>query len=316
MMFVVCNIGWMTHYNGNTDYDTISGGGSWPNKRKHEVYNFAKNGKYCYGYVKGGGIHCFNLSTIARKKIEDSTLTGVLVIWVAPRKTGGTYIVGWYKNATVYRDYVCIKGREYSFSVQAKYEDCILLPDDERTFEVFRSKKNQTGFLGRPNVWYGDSDSKAVKRHVADILSYIKNYRKGGQRKRRVYKVNVERNKKVEEVGIRVVTQYYERLGYKVKSVEKENKGWDLEATSGKNKCRIEVKSLSGSEISVRISRNEYKKMMAKDNLDYRLCVVTKALVDPILTTFVYDGRRWVCEEDNLLSLCFDEQVAAIAYVE
>ncbi len=318
MKFVVCCIGWMTHYNGITKADTISRGGSWPDKDKHEVYNFSKNGNFCYGYVQGGKEQCFNLSTIARRPITSDSLDNVLVIWVAPRITGGSYIVGWYNNATVYRDYIDIKGREYSFSAKAKYEDCVLLADDERTFEVLRSKDGQKGFLGRPRVWYGDYDSPEVKHHVADILAYIKNYQRGERGKINVktFKVNAEQNKKVEEAAVNVVIDHYKQLGYKVKSVEKDNKGWDLEATKGKSTRRIEVKGLSGSEISVRISRNEYEKMTAKNNSDYRLCVVTKALTSPYLTTFVFDGEKWVSESDSSLSLSIDEQIAAIAYVE
>lgn len=317
MMFVVCCIGWMTHYNGITEADTISRGGSWPDEDKHEVFNFSRNGKFCYGYVQGGK-RCFNLSKIAGKAVDSDSLENVLVIWVAPRKTGGLYIVGWYKNATVYRDYVNIKGREYSFSAKAKYEDCILLPDDERTFEVFRSKHGQRGFLGRPRVWYGDYDSPEVKKHVADILSYINNYQDNNHKKvaSKTFKVNVEQNKKIEETAVKVVINHYRRLGYKVQSVEKENKGWDLEATKGRNTKRIEVKGLSGSEISVRISRNEYEKMTAKNNSDYRLCIVTQALTAPHLSTFVFDGGKWVDESDSSLYLSIDEQIAAIAYVK
>lgn len=317
MMFVVCCIGWMTHYNGITEADTISRGGSWPDEDKHEVFNFSRNGKFCYGYVQGGK-RCFNLSKIAGKAVDSDSLENVLVIWVAPRKTGGLYIVGWYKNATVYRDYVNIKGREYSFSAKAKYEDCILLPDDERTFEVFRSKHGQRGFLGRPRVWYGDYDSPEVKKHVADILSYINNYQNNNHKKvaSKTFKVNVEQNKKIEETAVKVVINHYRRLGYKVQSVEKENKGWDLEATKGRNTKRIEVKGLSGSEISVRISRNEYEKMTAKNNSDYRLCIVTQALTAPHLSTFVFDGGKWVDESDSSLYLSIDEQIAAIAYVK
>lgn len=316
-MFVVCCIGWMTHYNGITEADTISRGGSWPNEDKHEVFNFSKNGKFCYGYVQGGK-RCFNLSKIAGKAVDSDYLENVFVIWVAPRKTGGLYIVGWYKNATVYRDYVNIKGREYSFSAKAKYEDCILLPDDERTFEVFRSKHGQRGFLGRPRVWYGDYDSPEVKKHVADILSYINNYQNNNHKKvaSKIFKVNVEQNKIIEETAVKVVINHYRRLGYKVQSVEKENKGWDLEAAKGRNTKRIEVKGLSGSEISVRISRNEYEKMTAKNNSDYRLCVVTQALTAPHLSTFVFDGGKWVDENDSSLYLSIDEQIAAIAYVK
>ena len=318
MMFVVCCIGWMTHYEGITEEDKISLGGSYSDDKKHEVFNFSKNGGFCYGYVQGGNKQCFNLSKIAKKDVNSDSLENVLVIWVAPRKTGGLYIVGWYKNATVYRDYKKEKGREYNFCTKAKYRDCILLPDDERTFEVFRSKSGQRGFLGRPRVWYGDYDSLEVKKHVADILSYINNYQSNKQKKvaSKTFKVNVERNKKIENAAVKFVKNHYKRLGYNVISVEKENKGWDLEATKGRNTILIEVKGLSGSEISVRISRNEYEKMTANNNSNYRLCVVTQALKTPHLSIFLFNGEKWIDESDSSLVLSIDEQIAAIAYVK
>ena len=87
-----------------------------------------------------------------------------------------------------------------------------------------------------------------------------------------------------------------------------------MEATKGTATLCIEVKGLAGAQISVRLSSNEYNKMKAVDN--YRLCVVTEALKSPEIWTFANDNGIWVCEEDNDLELSFDEQVAAIAYIE
>ena len=95
-----------------------------------------------------------------------------------------------------------------------------------------------------------------------------------------------------------------------------ENIGWDLEALKEKLMLRIEVKGLSGEEISVHLTQNEYDKMRDKNNANYRLCIVTKVLIDPEMYTFIYNGDKWVCEENSERSLCFDEQIAAIAYIE
>lgn len=46
------NIGWMTHYKGNTKKDQIVGGGSWSNDDKHEAFNFSPIKGKCYGYVQ------------------------------------------------------------------------------------------------------------------------------------------------------------------------------------------------------------------------------------------------------------------------
>jgi len=69
-------------------------------------------------------------------------------------------------------------------------------------------------------------------------------------------------------------------LGYKVNSVELDNLGWDLEVIRKQTILtilRVEVKGKSGSNISVDLTPNEYKKMMLYKN-SYRLAVVTNVL--------------------------------------
>ncbi len=69
-------------------------------------------------------------------------------------------------------------------------------------------------------------------------------------------------------------------MGYKVNSVELDNLGWDLEVIRKQTILtilRVEVKGKSGSNISVDLTPNEYKKMMLYKN-SYRLAVVTNVL--------------------------------------
>src|SRR5437773_2041564 len=97
----------MREYDGLKD-DNISGGGKFV-KRKgygHEMFNFRPYQGRMYGYVdpvhrKGhpSTIHIERLDPTASDKVD-----GILVIWTARRDDkGGTFIVGWYKNATVFR---------------------------------------------------------------------------------------------------------------------------------------------------------------------------------------------------------------------
>ena len=144
---------------------------------------------------------------------------------------------------------------------------------------------------------------------------YIENYVKPLTHKTKP-NIDVDAKIAVEKAAVSAATTFYMKQSYNVISVEDENKGWDLEATKGKAFLRIEVKGLTGSQISVHISKNEYSKMKSSDNADYRLCVVTNALKYPEIWTFSYDSGIWVCEEDNDIELSFEEQIAAIAYVE
>ena len=46
---------------------------------------------------------------------------------------------------------------------------------------------------------------------------------------------------------------YYEKLGYIVTSVERDNVGWDLTAVLGERELKLEVKGLSGSQVVVEL---------------------------------------------------------------
>ena len=95
-----CRIGWMERYSGIINNDKPIHGGSYTKDNiGHEVYNFLEcDGRY-YGYVENKSIHIERLGASR----NDDKIDNVLVIWFAKAPKGGQKIVGWYKNATVYR---------------------------------------------------------------------------------------------------------------------------------------------------------------------------------------------------------------------
>ena len=77
---------------------------------------------------------------------------------------------------------------------------------------------------------------------------------------------------------------------------------------------KIEVKGLSGVEIMVELTPNEYKQMESeKDN--YRLCIVTDCLSKPILNIFSYsyEKRNWINNVGDKLEI--KEIVSARCYI-
>src|SRR5271165_4977566 len=92
------NVGWMTAYRGLTKGDTITGGGQHVRDYGSggEIFNFMPYGGRCYGYGRPAN------DTIALERLgapEGSDyVDGILVVWVAK-----SCVVGWYKNARVYR---------------------------------------------------------------------------------------------------------------------------------------------------------------------------------------------------------------------
>lgn len=322
MRMLFANIGWMEHYKGNCKADMIVGGGSWDNKDKHEAFNFQDLKGMCYGYVQTVKSSKLTLSRIDKTVPKsDDKIEKVLVIWMARRPGGGTYIVGWYNNATVYADYRSSNSQarnRYDYNITAKKEDCVLLPVDMRTMNVPRATSAGKGFLGQSNVWYADYNITRVRDFRNAVVEYVKKYKaKKKTVVRYQVKVDAKARKEIEKAAVDHVIGEYKKRGYKVVSREKDNVGWDLDAINGKIHLKLEVKGLASSAISVHITGNEHDKMF-KDKKNYRLCVVINAKVNPQMIVFVWDSmtEQWVSEEDSSIVLSIDMKPTYIAYVE
>ncbi len=165
----------MREYNGIAG-DSIEHGGSYNNESTgKEVCNFSSIRGNVFGYVRPTG-----QIKIEKLGVDEnaSSVSGVTVVWTAGPETGGTAIIGWYKNATVFRDRQELhnktkiqKENELSdYRIKAKSEDVILLPPEERNLLIPRAIK---GGIGQSNVWYADSPESKV--HVQRVLKLIKN---------------------------------------------------------------------------------------------------------------------------------------------
>lgn len=313
---ILFRIAWMTRYQGMVSGDTPVGGGAYVAEHGfgHEIFNFQPFQRAMYGYGQPPGRKDkwsdakINLTRLGAGA-EDKSVPGVLAVWVATSPTGGAFIVGWYKNATVFRDWPSPPagsarthaGTDCGYYVTAKSEDVVLLPPDERLFPVPQQEK---GGFGQSNIWYAN-DPGQHRQFRENVLRYVDS--------RQLPHLGVPPpphqpdpllRQKVERIAVETTTAHFTRLGYTVDSVEQDNIGWDLNAVSGKRELRLEVKGLSGDQIVVELTPNEYKAMKAY--LDsYRICVVTSALAQPRLEVFAYstDSRRWESAEGRVLNL-------------
>lgn len=186
MRILFCNVTWMKHYNGINDSDTVGeGGGSYINKHKTgaEIYNFQDYNGFCYGYVSGKGeIHIERLEDVKENAVEADN---VLVVWTAkPSANSDNVIVGWYKNAILYRYEQTAEpcpnvGRDLYYFIKAKASDCFLLPESERKFIVPRASELGKGMgMGQSNYWFADSEY-AKEKYTPEVISYINNYDNG-----------------------------------------------------------------------------------------------------------------------------------------
>jgi len=114
----------------------------------------------------------------------------------------------------------------------------------------------------------------------------------------------------VEIVAVERTTAYFSGLGYRVDSVERDNVGWDLNATSVKGELKLEVKGLSGPAVVVELTPNEYRAMQQHRD-SYRVCVVSKALTAPCLEVFAYSPEAVQWESPAGRILVVEEIIAA-----
>lgn len=281
LLFV--NIGWMINYGGFSDDDPTLGGHGYlkSNKLGHEAWNFAPWQDRVYGYVPRSAR--INLKHLGGSSSAES-VSGVTVVWIArsPRN-GTTYIVGWYTDATVYQEneHIILRrnsGFDVGYQIVAPAENAVLLLPIERRLFAIPTKKEK-GNLGQSPIWYGGSDAfrTAVREYIGNggIL-------KVQSRSRSKRQPDPEARKRIELAAIRHATKFYESKeggSRTVNSVEKDGVGWDLTVSADNGEVlKVEVKGLSGSDLVVELTPNEYKQMRSTENrTHYVIYVVTEA---------------------------------------
>ena len=315
---IFCNIGWMREYRGQTATDKIVGGGKYVRvqQRGEEVCNFVSHRGRVYGYVQPVG------STIALERLgakpDAEELQGVDVVVTARRPHGGTVIVGWFRNATVFRKPQPLKAlsskhkannvRKYRYAAQAA--DVVLLAPDQRTTPVPRGE----GGMGQSNVWYAESISRSYKTKVRDLLSGSHKPRSPRHPPR---SSDPAHRAAVEIEAMKLAKRHYNDLEYSVEDVSNQNLGWDLQAKKGSVVLNIEVKGLSGHSRTIELTPNEYTAFSAQD-LNYRLCIVTSCLSKPVLTVCFFNpaAGRWGAEGRSMKgTIRVTEKKAAIITV-
>jgi hypothetical protein len=120
----------MKYYKGADSHDKPFNGGSFIKEEGYgfEDYNFfvrdipdgltddsgsVAGGDYCLGFVetkrtnpiKSNQLHIEKIRGVGEGFKNEPFVTGVTVVWCATSDLKGTQVVGWYKNATVFRKY-------------------------------------------------------------------------------------------------------------------------------------------------------------------------------------------------------------------
>lgn len=184
---IFCNVAYMKNYCGSMN-DTPKNGGKYIAEYNDggECYNFFDYNGKCYGYFMHYGDK-LNIDRIEGCKVKNDFVDDVLVVWVAKPDNKPNVIVGWYKNARVYRrsknDFSCCTfgyypepDKDLYYDMEADAKDCFLLPEAKRDFKVPRASVAGPGKgMGQSAVWYADSEY-AEKEFIPKVLEYIKHY--------------------------------------------------------------------------------------------------------------------------------------------
>lgn len=166
----------MKQYDG-IDGDTLERGGAYNNDEiGHEVCNFTEVGDQVFGYVRPTGQ--IKIENLGASKTAES-IDNVLVIWTAGPDSGGTAVVGWYKDATIYRheqefDLASSTHKQNGvdiYRIKARKNNVTLLPTIQRSFMIPRAVK---GGIGQSNVWF--ANTKESEKYTAQIFEFIDNY--------------------------------------------------------------------------------------------------------------------------------------------
>ncbi|WP_031597611.1 protein NO VEIN domain-containing protein [Ferrovum myxofaciens] len=286
MKIILARVGFMKFYQGSKPGDEKPiGGGSYNNKEiGHETYNFLNVNGICYGYFKPNMKSPFeiNLGRIERD-CNDDKIDNVRVIWFATKPGGGGQVViGWYKNATVFRtiqshDYLTQRG----YNIKASVDDCVLLPISKRKFPVGHGIKGEKkGNPGQANAFYVLDDKGQVKdlkiptnAWITGLIEYVTNYDgpnissredeilediltaehfSGGQG----FQSNVEARLMIETHAMAICKKYYSDEGYVVEDVSATS-SYDFIITKNRLSRFVEVKGTQTTGDTIILTKNE-----------------------------------------------------------
>lgn len=288
----------MHWYRGLSNADPIRGGGSFVQEHGygHELFNFKNHEGVAYGYVQplNSVISVDRLGA----EYDSESIDHVDVVWVATHPTdGGQLVVGWFLDATVFRDFQdppdgfdrSIGADVARWNITANYGNVRLLEPDQRVYAI-PSRASGLGTIGQSNVFYADDQPDKLS-WLSSLRTYIQGgvrpNRRGANKRRKKQDQNLK--VKIEHAAVDAVTEWYESLDYKVRSVERDNVGWDLQAEHEKRGTRlVEVKGKFAAEVSAELTPNEYRAMLTER--DFRLAIVTEALSNPTLHVFLLEG--------------------------
>lgn len=156
---MLCRLVWAEEYKSK-DEPIYAGNMRYPaaHDLALERLNFADENGSVYGFVENRGQN-FDLRKLGAKESDDAVSGATIIFCAVDERSRKLRAVGWYENATVYRELKkpkkgSIRGRwEYCFEAASK--DAHLIPGTTRDLVVPRkSRITDKGFIGQRGVFY------------------------------------------------------------------------------------------------------------------------------------------------------------------
>lgn len=294
---VLFRIGWTELYDGT---EHPKGGGGYNSKhRGHEQSNFLPTRGMLYGFVRQPRTFQINLDRIDPNN-DGELIEGCTVVWVAthPRE-GGQRIIGWYKNATVHREYQKgLRDDGLSWNVTCSADDALLIPSRLRTFEIPRKRK---GGYGQSNIRYLlDGYGKWTPPYWWNkVTEYVASYHAGNELKDEGVASHAALEHAIEKntggqgfqnsSKVRIAIEHY---AMRLAEREMRNPGWetvdasayktqsyDLLMRKGSRSLKVEVKGTTGDGSRILITRGEVEEA-STDPKQYAVVVISGIKVE------------------------------------
>lgn len=174
--------GWTSRYDGS---EAPEGGHAYLKTAIGvEAENFKPIDGWCFGYApvsrirKGRGEasipkghRTLNIDKLGAGRRDDE-IDGVTIVWTARHPANGPVIVGLYHNATVFR----IMPMDRLYIAKARVEDCHLVPEGLRDFQITHKQK---GFPGMAAAWFpGEHQHGPAKDMLSAAAQYVSTIRR------------------------------------------------------------------------------------------------------------------------------------------
>lgn len=150
------------------------------NNQGGEALNFLAVQEKYYGFVqhndKSGGNGVARISIEKLGKPTGDIVGGITVVLCASDPTTDKLlVVGWYNEATVYRNYIRRPDTDKIEHIRFTSKKAVLIPESKRAFEIPRARSSEgrvLGGFGQSDIWYGIMEPKAEKLRK-ELFKYI-----------------------------------------------------------------------------------------------------------------------------------------------